>query len=126
MSRAQFSMYLWSSYLVAASCLLLLAPTEFFRWAGLHDPGSGMWIRLSGMLLGIMGYFFFEAARSNNYEFMLWGAKARMLPIFFLTVFVSLNLESPLVLACGILDVLTGLWTLNALRLDSAERLAPE
>lgn len=122
MNRAQFSMYVWSAYLLTAGTMIVIAPVPFFTWVGLHDPGNGMWLRLAGMLLGIMGYFFCEAARANNREFMLWGARARMIPIFFLTMFVLLGLENPVVLTFGIVDVITGLWTLKALRADAESR----
>jgi len=86
-----------------------------------------MWLRLCGMLLGILGFFFFQAARSCNQEFLRWGSQARLVPIVFLTAFVAFGLESPLVLACGILDVVTGLLTLLALRTaveqDSSKRM---
>ncbi|MCM2371557.1 hypothetical protein [Aporhodopirellula aestuarii] len=124
MNRAQFSTYVWSAYLLSAGAMILIAPTSLFTWVGLHDPGNGMWLRLSGMLLGTMGYFFLEAARADNRQFMLWGARARMIPILFLSLFVIQGLESPLVLSCGILDVFTGLWTLHALRADAADPIA--
>ena len=122
MNRAQFSMYVWSAYLISAGTIMVIAPVAFFTWVGLHDPGNGMWLRLYGMLMGILGYFFCEAARANNREFMLWGARARMIPIFFLTMFVIMGLESPMVLTFGIVDVITGLWTLSALRADTLSR----
>ncbi len=118
MTRAQLSMYVWTLHLSIAGVVLLCTPSDWFTWVGLKDPGNTMWVRLSGMLMGIMGYYFYAAARHNNLEFMRWGIQARMAPIFFLTTFVALQLEQPWIVAFGLLDIVTGLWTAWALKRD--------
>lgn len=69
-----------------------------------------------GMLLLILAYYCFEAARLEMAPFFEWSVKARSAVIVFFTLFVLPGYAPPMLIFFGIVDLLGAFGTGLALR----------
>ena len=115
MSKAARSLFVFGIYLILLGLFLLIVPNTlitFFRLPAVND----VWIRVVGMLLVLLAYYYLQAARKNLTDFFRWSVVARMSVIVFFTVFVILDLAKPILLLFGGVDFLAAMWTYIALR----------
>src|SRR5262245_36656284 len=78
-------------YLMALSLGFLAAPQWVLAPAGIPVP-QDVWIRVAGMLVGFIGFYYFRAARADLRVFFSWTVPVRLsVPVFF-AVFVLLKL----------------------------------
>jgi hypothetical protein len=78
-------------------------------------PTEEVWIRVIGMLVLVLGYFSFMAARTGNEPLMRWSVHARSSVIFFFVAFVLLGLAEPTLIVFGVVDLSAAVWTWRAL-----------
>jgi hypothetical protein len=117
MSRAAFSMLVWALYLMSLGAFLLFAP-NFGCWVfGLRDP-IGVWPRISGMLFWVIAYYCFCASFSDERKFIVWTNHTRPLMIWFVAVFVAIDLENSMLYLFGFIDLAGTAWTTLALHSD--------
>jgi hypothetical protein len=117
MSKAAFSMLVWAFYLTAVGALLLFAPSLSCWIFGLRDP-IGVWPRVSGMLFWVIAYYCFYAALTDERRFIAWTNHTRPLMIWFVAIFVAMDLEDPMLYLFGFIDLAGAAWTAVALRRD--------
>ncbi len=115
MSRAAFSLRVFSVYLVCLGAALVIFPNPFlaiFQISPTHD----VWLRVAGMLLLIIAYYYFRAAGAEMREFFRWTAHGRLSVIVFFVVFVLCGLAPPILILFGAIDAAAAFWTLASLR----------
>lgn len=117
--RAIRSLFVWGCYLTGLTLILLVAPNRLLTLFQL-PPTDEVWIRVVGMLTGILAFFSFMAARTANAEYMRWSVVGRGAVPFFLSAFVLLGWAGPALLPFGFVDLAAALWTHWALRRDAA------
>jgi len=115
MSKAARTMQIWSFYLIALGLILVVAPNVLLTLFG-FSPTEEVWIRVAGMLLLILAYYCFEAARLELVSFFEWSIKARSAVIVFFTLFVLLGYAPPMLIFFGAVDLVGAFATGLALR----------
>ena len=122
MSRAATSLFVFGAYLCVLGLSLLLVPNLLLRvfWA---EPTGEVWIRINGMLVLCLSFYYVQAARSGLTSFIRWTVWARAAVIFYFAAFVLLVSAPKALLLFGLVDLLAAAWTWLALRKDAAGRV---
>lgn len=115
MSRAARSVFVFGLYLLALSLVVMITPNTLLGLLGL-PPTNEVWIRVIGVLVLILGFYFVQAARKELADFFRWTVYVRSSLILFLTAFVLLGYAGPSLILLGGVDLLGALWTGLALR----------
>ncbi|MCP3921752.1 MAG: hypothetical protein GY714_04125 [Desulfobacterales bacterium] len=114
MSKSARSIFFYSLYLVVLGLFLILVPNillNLFR----YPETSEVWIRVVGMLVILLGFYFFHSAINDLRVFFQATVYARAsVPVFFVS-FVLLDFAEPVLILFGAIDGLSGLWTQLAL-----------
>ena len=117
MSRAAKSLFVFGIYLCGLGLALLLVPNlllRVFRTPLTYE----VWIRIDGMFILCLSFFYLQAARHELTVFIRWTVWARIAVIFFLGTFVLLLSAPKPLLLFGLIDLLSAIWTLLALKKD--------
>jgi hypothetical protein len=119
MKSAAFSILTFGAYLAAGGLMLLIFPAQTCHLMSLSPP-QGPWIRITGMLMLILSFYCWRAAREDNAAFIRWSLYTRPTTIVFLIWFAAAGWIQPIVIVFGVLDVLATAWTLLAMRREDA------
>lgn len=115
MSKPAFSLHAFSIYLFVFGTLLVAVPNlllSIFHVPETHE----VWIRIIGMLILIIGYLDFMAARHELLVFIRWTVFPRLVvPVFFIA-FVILGFAPPILILFGAIDAAAAIWTAICLR----------
>lgn len=115
MSKSAKSVFVFAIYLVLLGTTLLVMPNVLLSLFGLPSTEE-VWIRVVGMLVILLAFYYGQAARRELADFFQWSVYARGSVIFFFLAFVALGLARPVLILFGALDLLGALWTGAALR----------
>ncbi len=115
MSPAAKSIYYFGFYVLALGAALLLAPGLMLRATGL-PLGGELWIRVLGLVVVILGYYYLRAARHELTAFFRWTVHTRPWPVVVFAALVLLNQAEPVLILFGLGDLLGALWTAVVLR----------
>lgn len=119
MSRAARSLFVFAIYLVVLGLILLLVPNLLLQIFGV-SPTSDVWIRINGMFVLCLSFFYILAARSELTNFIGWTIPARVAVIFYFAAFVIFVSAPKALLLFGLIDLLAAIWTWLALKKDRA------
>lgn len=123
MSKAAKSMTVFAGYLLLLGLVLVLVPNFLLRVFRIAPTGE-VWIRVVGMLVLLLAFYYWNAARTELTSFFRWTVIARSsVPLFFLA-FVAAGLASPMLILFGVVDLAGALWTALALRRDARPTVA--
>ncbi len=116
MSQATLSMRVFAIYLFGTAATLILAPNMLLRILGLATTEEP-WIRLAGMLVFFLSYYYWRAASANSRQFYEWTVFGRLavVPPFFVA-YVLMGWLPPIMLMFAAIDVIGGLWTRAAMK----------
>jgi len=117
MSRSAISILVFGIYLVFLGALLVILPNPLLGLVSL-PPVTDVYLRLAGMLILILAFYFIMAARSGFTPFFRWTIVARLAAGLFLTGFILAGLARPVILLFWLGDLAGLLWTWWALRAD--------
>lgn len=117
MSRSGLSILVFGFYLVLLGGMLLVVPNPLLAVAGL-PPTDEAWIRLAGMLLLILSFYYIQAARTETRAFFQWTLYTRLGAILFLVALVTTGLTKPVVYLFWLGDLAGATWTSLALRAE--------
>ena len=121
MSRAARSLFAFGIYLCGLGLALLLVPNLLLRLFGAPTTNE-VWIRLNGMFVLCLSFFYVLAARGELTPFIRWTVWARAAVIVYFTAFVLLLSAPKPLLLFGLIDLLSAIWTWLALKADEAGR----
>ena len=119
MSKAAKSILVFGIYLVVIGLGFLVAPNTPLALFGLPTTNEP-WIRVVGLLLLILAYYYVQTARSEMQPFFRWTVHTRPLVLVCFIVFVALGLAQPMLIGFGVVDLLGAIWTGLALRSSQA------
>jgi hypothetical protein len=119
MSRAAKSLFVFGIYLCGLGLLLLLVPNLLLRVFGV-PPTNEVWIRINGMFVLCLSFFYVRAARDELTNFIRWTVWARAAVIVYFAAFVLLVSAPKALLLFGLIDLLSAVWTWLALKADKA------
>lgn len=117
MSRAAASIVVFGVYIAIVGMALVFAPNLLLPLVGVPTTGE-VWIRLAGMLLLILGFFYIQAGRHAIVPFFRWTLVTRLGAAFFVVGFVLARLVSPVIILFWLGDLAGAIWTALALRAD--------
>lgn len=115
MSNSARSVFVFGLYLVVLGIVLLVVPNVLLGMFSLPST-TEVWIRVVGMLLLFLGFYYIQAARNEMADFFQWTVYVRPTVILFFAAFVLLGFASPFLLLFGVMDILGAIWTGLALR----------
>jgi hypothetical protein len=97
------------------SIILLVAP-NFLLGLFFLPHTAEVWIRVVGVLVLILSFYYTQAARKEMTDFLRWTVYARSAVIVFFAAFVLLGLAGLPLILFGAVDLLGAIWTGLALR----------
>ena len=115
MSPAAKSIFFFGIYIALLGVLLVFFPNALLGLVSLPPTGE-VWIRLAGMLILFMGFFYAQAGRHDLIPFLRWTLVTRSLAAIFVTGFVLGGLIGPIILLFWLGDLAGAVWTGLALR----------
>ena len=115
MSKGAYSVFVFGVYLAVLGIVLLIVPNFLIGIFGLPIT-TKVWIRIVGMLVLFLGFYYLQAARKEMTDFFRWTVYLRSTVIIFFVVFVLRGFTSPPLILFGVLDLLGAIWTGLALR----------
>jgi len=121
MSNSAKSVFVFAVYLILLGIILLLMPNVLLKLFSFPET-TEVWIRVAGMLVLLIAFYYLQAARRELTEFFQWTVYARASVILFFIAFVVLMDIPPALILFGAVDLLGAVWTEATLR---ASRKAP-
>jgi hypothetical protein len=119
MSHAAKSLFVFGAYLCGLGLILLLAPNLLLQVFGVPSTGE-VWIRLNGMFVLCLGFYYVQVARNELTIFIRWTVWTRAAVIIFFAAFVLSVAAPKALLLFGLIDLLAAIWTWLALKKDEA------
>jgi len=123
MSKSATSVMVFACYLVLLGLVLVLVPNTLLRVFRLAPTGE-VWIRVVGMLVLLLGYYYWNAAHAGLRGFFRWTVVARTAVLLFFIAFVVAGLAPPTLILFGVVDFAGAVWTALALRGEAAHQAA--
>ena len=117
MSRAAKSLFVFGIYLCGLGLILLLAPNLLLHVFGV-PPTNEVWIRINGMFVLCLSFYYVQAARNELTIFIRWTVWMRIAVIIYFAAFVLLVSAPKALLLFGLIDLLSAIWTWLVLEKD--------
>jgi hypothetical protein len=121
MSKAAFTIKSFAVYLMVLGTLLVLVPNFMLGLFG-FEPTSEVWIRVLGVVVFNLGWYYWYAAISEARTFFAASVITRVFALVAFVGLVATGFAQPTLILFGAIDAAGGLWTWLALR--SEPRLA--
>jgi hypothetical protein len=118
MSGAAKSLFVFAIYLCGLGLILLLVPNLILQLFGV-PPTNEVWIRINGMFLLCLSFYYIQAARNGLTNFIRWTVWTRVAVIFYFTAFVIFVSAPKALLLFGLIDLLAAIWTWLALKKEA-------
>jgi hypothetical protein len=119
MSRAARSLFVFGIYLCGLGLVLLFVPNLLLRVFAV-PPTNEVWIRVNGMFLLCLSFYYVQTARNELTSFIRWTVWARVAVIFYFAAFVLFVSAPKALLLFGLIDLFSAIWTWLALKRDEA------
>lgn len=117
MSQAAKSLFIFGLYLCGLGLGLLLIPNLILRIFDV-PPTSEVWIRINGMFMLCLSFYYVQVARNELTSFIRWTVIARIAVIFYFAAFVLFVSAPKALLLFGLIDLLSAIWTWLCLKKD--------
>lgn len=115
MNRAATSIRVFGIYLILLGAALIAAPNLVLAPFG-FPPTSEVWLRVVGVLVGILGFYYVQAARHDLVPFYRATVPARVFVFLSFVTFVCFGLVKPALILFSAVDLVGAAWTGFALR----------
>lgn len=118
MSRGAMSVFVFSIYLYILGAVLVVTPGTLLKVFDFPEPDD-LWIRVVGMLVIILGFYYSHAARAEFRPFLVWTVIGRTSVLLFFIAFVIADIAPPALILFGVVDFAAAIWTFFAMRSES-------
>lgn len=115
MSKSARSLFVFSIYLFVLGPILIVIP-NFLLGLFKFPETNEVWVRVVGMLVFFLGYYYFQTSMNEMKKFFQWTVYSRTGVLIFFIVFVLLDFAPPILILFGFIDAVAALWTHLALR----------
>ena len=115
MSKSALSMFVFGLYAAVLGIMLIVVPNFLIKTIA-RTSTTEVWIRVAGLLLVYLGFYYTQAARKEMTDFFRWTVYTRSTVIVFFAAFVLLGFARPPLVMFGVIDLLGAIWTGLALR----------
>ena len=119
MSKAARSVWVFSIYLFILGVVLVVVPNVLLGPFGFPETNE-VWVRVVGMLVVILGYYYMTAARSESTAVIRATVVGRSAVLVFFIAFVVMGYAPPALILFGVIDAVAAAWTGRALVADRA------
>ena len=119
MSKSARSLFVFGWYVGVLGLVLVTMPNPLLQIFQLSTTNE-VWIRVVGMLLIILCFYYTQVARKELREFIQWTVYGRSAVVLFFAAFVLLKYVSPILILFGVVDLLGAIWTGLALRCEKS------
>jgi hypothetical protein len=109
--------FVFSIYLFVLGSILVVVPNLLLAPFGFPHT-SEVWVRVVGVLVVILGYYYLTAARAELTPFLRATVVGRSAVLVTLIAFVVLGFAPPILILLGVIDAAAAAWTGWALRAD--------
>ena len=109
---------MFSIYLYVLGFVLVVLPNlllSVFRFPETNE----VWVRVVGMLVVILGFYYSTAARNELAPFLRATVYGRIAVLLFFIAFVLLGFAPPVLVLFGVIDAAAAIWTGVALRAEN-------
>jgi hypothetical protein len=120
MTKSAFSSFAWGLYLMVAGSGFLFIPNVLLPLFGLPTT-TEVWIRVIGLLVVILGYYYIHCARTNAMPFIQITVPGRIVFALGLVALVLMGFSAPGLIMIGVVDTLGAMWTWRALRVQQGD-----
>ena len=121
MKQSSLSMLVFAVYMAGLCVAFLFFPKPFVTFFGFAPPDE-LWIRIFGLVLGILAFYYVMAIREHDIQFYRWTAYGRLVLFPGFVVFVAFGFAPPILLAFGAFESGCGVWTGLAVRREAIHR----
>lgn len=118
MSSAARSVAVFGYYILLTGVGLGLAPNMVLGVMGIA-PATEVWIRVVGLVAGVLGVYYLATARSELAPFFRISVAGRLVGFLGLAALALTGTGPMQLIAFGLVDGLGALWTFLALRSDA-------
>lgn len=102
------------TYALVGGLSLLVYPNELTMIG--FDPQGDLWLRVFGLEVAVLGFFYLRAAQQENTNFFKASVYGRLSFTLILFIMVVLDLAKINLVLLGVPDFLTAIWTTIGLR----------
>ncbi len=120
MKQSSLSMLVFGIYMACLCVGCIFFPRPFVTFFGFAPPDD-LWIRIFGLILGILTFYYGMAIREQAIQFYRWTAYARHVLLPGYVVFVLLGFAPPILIAFGAFESGCAVWTGLALRKEAVQ-----
>jgi hypothetical protein len=117
MSKSARSILLFSIYMFGLGSIMVLSPNFLLKLFFVPETNE-VWIRVAGVLVLILGFYYFLASRNDIKLFFKWTVYARSSVVIFFIGFVIFGLAPPVLILFGIVDAAAAYWTNTCLKAE--------
>lgn len=117
MSKSARSVFIFSIYMFGLGSIMVLFPNFLLNIFQVPETKE-VWIRVAGMLVLILGFYYFQASRNDIKVFFKWTVYARTSVMLFFIGFVIFGLAPPILILFGIVDAAAAYWTNHCLKTE--------
>src|SRR4030042_5906437 len=114
MSKSALSIFVFGLYVAVLGIIMIVVPNFLLKIS--RTSTTEVWIRVVGLLLLYLGFYYTQAARKEMTDFFRWTVYTRSTVIVFFAAFVLLGFAKPPMIMFGVIDLLGAIWTGLALR----------
>ncbi len=118
MSKSATSVFVFAVYLYALGLVLVVVPNLLLGLFGIPKTDE-VWVRVVGMLVLILGYYYSQAARMGLSDFFRLTVVGRTAVLLFFIAFVLAGFAPPVLILFGVIDFAAAMWTALALKGES-------
>lgn len=119
MSKSATSVFLFAIYLYALGLALVLVPNLLLGVFGIPRTDE-VWIRVVGVLVLILGYYYSQAARMGLSQFFRLTVVGRSVVLLFFIGLAVARIAPPVLILFGVIDFVAAMWTAAALRNETS------
>lgn len=118
MTSTAKSILYFGLYVVGLGLILIIAPNVLLSTFGFEESREP-WIRVLGVVVTALGYYYVAAARSNALAFFNATVYGRIWVFLAFAGLASFGLAKPALILFGVADLLGAIWTFQAQRSDA-------
>jgi hypothetical protein len=115
MSKKAVSVIVYGIYYLLAGLTYLVMPAFSLSLFGFPVEGT-LNLRIAGILLGLHGYVYIQAARQELEPFFRWTVHIRIAAFALFGALVILGLAPPMLVLFGVVDLVGAIWTWSVSR----------
>ena len=115
LTPSALSVLFWGIYLCTTGATLILIPALTLPLMG-YPPSFDIWVRMTGLLTAVLGFYYIQAARHQIFPFFRWKIVGHTVGIVVMLSLYFNNLAPSPILLTALIDLGAALWTLYTLQ----------